>query len=97
VGIGDEASGKGCSIDIARKGRLDGEVSPVQEEIGLKVASSFLDAVGFLKPDLGDDGLHPNAKGYRVMAPVALDAITKTLAPAPAAVDPKQRRRRGNR
>src|SRR6266540_2783668 len=53
VGIGDEASGKGCSIDIARKGRLDGEVSPVQEETGLKVASSFLYAVGFLKPDLG--------------------------------------------
>jgi lysophospholipase L1-like esterase len=58
--------------------------------------SEMADASGFLKADLGDDGLHPNAKGYRVMAPVALDAITKTLAPPPAP-EPKQRRRRGNR
>jgi hypothetical protein len=53
VGIGDQASGKGCSIDIARKGRLDGEVSPVQKETGLKVAPSFLYTVGSQKPDLG--------------------------------------------
>jgi lysophospholipase L1-like esterase len=55
--------------------------------------SETADASGFLKADLGDDGLHPNAKGYRVMAPVALEAIEKTLAPPPAP-DPKPRRRR---
>ena len=27
--------------------------------------------------DMADDGLHPNAKGYRVMAPIALAAIEK--------------------
>ena len=30
-----------------------------------------------LKADLADDGLHPNGSGYRVMAPLALDAIRK--------------------
>jgi lysophospholipase L1-like esterase len=54
--------------------------------------AEMADASGSLKPDLGDDGLHPNAKGYRVMAPLALEAINKTIAPPPP--EPKQRRRR---
>ena len=28
---------------------------------------------------MGDDGLHPNAKGYRVMAPLAAAAIQKAV------------------
>jgi len=32
-----------------------------------------------MKADLSDDGLHPNAKGYRVMSPVALDAVDGVL------------------
>ena len=40
------------------------------------------DAAGQLKAELANDGLHPNAEGYRVMAPLALAAIEKTLAPA---------------
>jgi lysophospholipase L1-like esterase len=38
------------------------------------------DQAGFLQKDLADDGLHPNAMGYRVMAPVALQAIDRVLA-----------------
>jgi lysophospholipase L1-like esterase len=38
------------------------------------------DPAGFLKKDLAEDGLHPNAMGYRIMAPVALEAIDKTIA-----------------
>jgi lysophospholipase L1-like esterase len=41
-----------------------------------------------MKDDLTDDGLHPNAKGYRVMAPLVLEAVNKTLKPKPAAAAP---------
>jgi lysophospholipase L1-like esterase len=41
-----------------------------------------------LKADLADDGLHPNSKGYRIMAPIALEAIDKVLQP------PAQKKRR---
>ena len=50
---------------------------------------NYFDAVvdphGELTADLSDDGLHPNAKGFRVMAPLALDGITRALV-RPAAV-----------
>lgn len=45
---------------------------------------------GQLQADLADDGLHPNAKGYRVMAPLALEGIEKALNPP----QPERRRRR---
>jgi lysophospholipase L1-like esterase len=32
-----------------------------------------------LKKDLADDGLHPNAAGFKVMAPLAEAAIQKAL------------------
>jgi len=32
-----------------------------------------------LKKDLADDGLHPNAAGFKVMAPMAEEAIQKAL------------------
>jgi lysophospholipase L1-like esterase len=47
-------------------------------------------AEGLLTTDLADDGLHPNAKGYRVMAPLALAGIEQALTPP----KPEQRRRR---
>jgi len=37
--------------------------------------SAMVDKAGFMQTDLADDGLHPNAKGYRIMAPIALAAI----------------------
>lgn len=35
---------------------------------------------GLLRPELSDDGLHPNAAGYAVMAPLAQAAIDRALA-----------------
>jgi lysophospholipase L1-like esterase len=32
-----------------------------------------------LKKDLADDGLHPNAAGYKIMAPLAEAAISKAI------------------
>jgi lysophospholipase L1-like esterase len=42
--------------------------------------SSMIDSAGMMQADLSDDGLHPNAKGYRVMSTVALEAIGRALA-----------------
>lgn len=36
-----------------------------------------------MKKDLADDGLHPNAAGYKIMAPMAEGAIEKALAAKP--------------
>ena len=41
--------------------------------------SAMVDEQGFLKDALSDDGLHPNAEGYRVMAPLAESAIAASL------------------
>ncbi len=52
--------------------------------------SKMVDQAGFLPAELAGDGLHPNAAGYRVMAPLALEAIEKAAAPPP----PPPRKRR---
>ena len=41
--------------------------------------SAMVDDKGFLKNELSDDGLHPNAQGYAVMAPLAEAAIAASL------------------
>ena len=41
--------------------------------------SAMVDDKGFLKDALSDDGLHPNAQGYVVMAPLAEAAIATSL------------------
>lgn len=41
--------------------------------------SAMVDENGFLKDELSDDGLHPNAQGYAVMAPLAEAAIVASL------------------
>ncbi|MGA9381316.1 MAG: SGNH/GDSL hydrolase family protein [Phormidium sp.] len=47
--------------------------------IYLDYYSQMLDRQGMLRADLADDGLHPNAKGYEVMAPLAETAIAQAL------------------
>ena len=47
--------------------------------IYLDYYSAMIDAQGFLKDELSEDGLHPNAKGYAIMAPLAEAAIAKAL------------------
>jgi lysophospholipase L1-like esterase len=41
--------------------------------------SAVVDDKGLLKKELADDGLHPNAAGYKIMAPMAEAAIEKAL------------------
>ena len=41
--------------------------------------SAMVDDKGFLKAELSEDGLHPNAKGYAVMSPLAEQAIAAAL------------------
>ncbi len=41
--------------------------------------SAMADDKGFLKEELSEDGLHPNKKGYDIMAPLAEQAITAAL------------------
>jgi lysophospholipase L1-like esterase len=55
-----------------------------RHHVYLNYHAAMVDAKGELKEDLGDDGLHPNAKGYRIMAPLALEAIQKALPPKAA-------------
>lgn len=41
--------------------------------------SAMMDEKGFLRDELSEDGLHPNAKGYAVMAPLVEVAIAVAL------------------
>ncbi len=50
--------------------------------------SKLVDSAGFFQAELSDDGLHPNSRGYRLMAPLALEAIDTVLRPPPP---PKKR------
>src|ERR1700723_1140363 len=45
--------------------------------------SALLDGQGMLRRDVSDDGLHPNAVGYKIMAPLADKAIANALANKP--------------
>lgn len=50
----------------------------------LDYAAAMKDERGMMKADLADDGLHPNAAGYRAMAPLVQDAIHELTKPAAA-------------
>jgi lysophospholipase L1-like esterase len=41
--------------------------------------SAMVDDKGLMQKDLADDGLHPNAAGFKIMAPLAEAAIAKAL------------------
>lgn len=41
--------------------------------------SAMADDKGFLREELSEDGLHPNKKGYEIMAPLAEQAIAAAL------------------
>jgi acyl-CoA thioesterase I len=45
--------------------------------------SALIDDHGMLGRDVSDDGLHPNAAGYKIMAPLAEKAIANALAGQP--------------
>ena len=58
---------------------LKSYVSDQPNCIYLDYFSAMVDEKGLLKKDLADDGLHPNAAGFEIMAPLAEAAIKKAL------------------
>jgi lysophospholipase L1-like esterase len=56
------------------------EYARANGHVYLDYVSATADASGAFKPELNDDGLHPNAAGYAVMAPRAEKAIAQALA-----------------
>jgi len=59
----------------------------------LNYYTAMVDSADRLKDDLSDDGLHPNPKGYRIMAPLALEAIDRTVRPKGAAAEETAQKR----
>jgi lysophospholipase L1-like esterase len=53
------------------------------KDVYLDYFATTVDDKGFLKNELTGDGLHPNAKGYAVMAPLAEKAIQEALSRKP--------------
>lgn len=49
----------------------------------LDYSAALADDRGMLRRDLSEDGLHPNAAGYKIMAPLAEKAIADALAGKP--------------
>ena len=47
--------------------------------VHLDYFSKMVDSNGYLQAGLADDGLHPNAEGYRVMTPLAHGAVDQAL------------------
>jgi len=47
--------------------------------IYLDYFSAMVDDKGMMKKELADDGLHPNAEGFKIMAPLAEAAIAKAV------------------
>lgn len=50
-----------------------------QQLVYLDYYTPMANAAGGLDPQLADDGVHPTAKGYAVMAPLAEAAVTRAL------------------
>ncbi len=56
--------------------------------------AAMADAKGMMKAELSDDGLNPNARGYRVMSPLVLDGIERLRDMVAAQEDPAKPKRR---
>ena len=55
------------------------DYAAANKHIYLDYFSATVDDKGFLKADLANDGLHPHAGGYKIMAPLAQKAIEAAL------------------
>jgi lysophospholipase L1-like esterase len=58
---------------------LKSYVAAHPDYVYLDYFSAMVDDKGLLKRDLAEDGLHPNAAGYKIMVPLAEAAIEKAL------------------
>lgn len=54
--------------------------------------TAMKDMAGMLRSEIADDGLHPNAAGYRIMAPLAKAAIDRVVPAGPAQPDKRKSR-----
>jgi acyl-CoA thioesterase-1 len=45
----------------------------------VKIRSALVDEHGWLKENSSADGIHPNAEGYKIMAPIAEAAILSAV------------------
>jgi lysophospholipase L1-like esterase len=61
----------------------------------LNYFGAVVDSAGQFISDMSDDGLHPNSKGYRVMAPLALDAVQRATGRPAQEPQTKPQKRRG--
>jgi lysophospholipase L1-like esterase len=57
--------------------------------------TATVDEQGMLRAELADDGLHPNAEGYKIMAPLAEQAIVAGLSARKKPVKERSRKRFG--
>ncbi len=56
--------------------------------------SAMADDKGMMKPEFSDDGVNPNARGYRIMSPIVLDAVERLRIMLAAPEDPSKVHRR---
>jgi acyl-CoA thioesterase-1 len=56
--------------------------------------NALKDSNGILGADLSDDGLHPNAKGYRIMAPLAVTGLDQALSESSLQEQPVNKKKR---
>jgi lysophospholipase L1-like esterase len=90
--VNDVSTPEGKKI-IQTEGRPPAKILELNERIKKYVAehgevyldyfSATVDEHGLLKAELTNDGLHPNGKGYEVMAPLAEKAIQEALGHKP--------------
>jgi acyl-CoA thioesterase-1 len=70
-----------ASLSIAAA--LEASYPAANGAVYLDYFAALKDARGLLTDELTDDGLHPNALGYKAMAPVAEQAIAEALGRKP--------------
>lgn len=74
----EQSSGREGRRPMARIRAINAWMHSYAEQnniVYLDYFSAMVDLHGFLKTELSDDGLHPNAKGYALMEPLAQAAV----------------------
>lgn len=74
-------SGKRPPADILRLNAWIKDYAAKSNAIFADYYAAVVDEKGMLREGISNDGLHPNAKGYELLAPVADAAIRKALQP----------------
>jgi lysophospholipase L1-like esterase len=70
-----------ASLDAVNRWIAD--YAKAKGHVYLDYATALADAKGAFRPEWNDDGVHPNAAGYAVMAPLAEKAVAQALTSTP--------------